>query len=147
MTRTFDILRLLPSRRRIVGHGQEPDLRQRRALKRRIDIDGVEYPYFDQLVWAGLATMPGLLATAIPAGRSPEAFEQVQLPQGAGNTMRRLVAVPAVREEGHVDAEHLGCAPGNGRGGSVRAAGAAWVVPAESRSFATSWPSWPTSSR
>lgn len=39
---------------------------------RRIDIDGVEYPYFDQLVWAGAATMPGLPATAIPAGRSPE---------------------------------------------------------------------------
>ncbi|MFL6120656.1 amidase [Actinophytocola sp.] len=41
-------------------------------LERRIDIDGVEYPYFDQLVWAGLATMPGLPATAIPTGRSPE---------------------------------------------------------------------------
>ncbi|MFD3701628.1 amidase [Nocardia sp. NPDC058658] len=39
---------------------------------RRIDIDGVDYPYFDQLVWAGVATMPGLPATAIPAGRSPE---------------------------------------------------------------------------
>ncbi|MFD0000484.1 amidase [Nocardia sp. NPDC127526] len=38
---------------------------------RRIDIDGVEYPYFDQLVWAGMATMPGLPATAVPAGRSP----------------------------------------------------------------------------
>ncbi|WP_280234910.1 amidase [Nocardia cyriacigeorgica] len=39
---------------------------------RRIDIDGVEHPYFDQLVLAGVATMPGLPATAIPAGRSPE---------------------------------------------------------------------------
>ncbi|MBF6285695.1 amidase [Nocardia cyriacigeorgica] len=39
---------------------------------RRIDIDGTEYPYFDQLVWAGMATMPGLPATAIPTGRSPE---------------------------------------------------------------------------
>ncbi|MGW4095984.1 amidase [Mycobacterium sp. NPDC004974] len=48
-------------------HDHDPDL-----LERRIDIDGVEYPYFDQLVWAGLATMPGLPATAIPAGRSPE---------------------------------------------------------------------------
>ncbi|MFI1919930.1 amidase [Nocardia sp. NPDC020380] len=38
--------------------------------QRRIDIDGVAYPYFDQSVWAGLATMPGLPATAIPAGRS-----------------------------------------------------------------------------
>jgi len=48
-------------------HDHNPDL-----LERRLDIDGHEYPYFDQLVWAGLATMPGLPATAIPAGRSPE---------------------------------------------------------------------------
>ncbi|MFD4404706.1 amidase [Nocardia sp. NPDC058499] len=39
---------------------------------RRIDIDGAAYPYYDQLVWAGVATMPGLPATAIPTGRSPE---------------------------------------------------------------------------
>ncbi|MFC9894725.1 amidase [Nocardia sp. NPDC127579] len=39
---------------------------------RRIEIDGATYPYFDQLVWAGTATMPGLPATAVPAGRSPE---------------------------------------------------------------------------
>jgi amidase len=41
-------------------------------LERRIDIDGVGYPYFDQLVLAGVATLPGLPATAVPAGRSPE---------------------------------------------------------------------------
>ena len=46
-------------------HDHDPDL-----LERRIDIDGVEYPFFDQLVWAGLATMPGLPATAVPAGRT-----------------------------------------------------------------------------
>ncbi|WNE96296.1 amidase [Streptomyces luomodiensis] len=46
-------------------HDHDPDL-----LERRIDIDGVEYPYLDQLVWAGLATMPGLPATAVPAGLS-----------------------------------------------------------------------------
>ncbi|PKV97287.1 amidase [Amycolatopsis echigonensis] len=48
-------------------HDHNPDL-----LACRIDIDGVEYPFFDQLVWAGLATMPGLPATAMPAGFSPE---------------------------------------------------------------------------
>ncbi|WNV85598.1 amidase [Umezawaea sp. Da 62-37] len=48
-------------------HDHHPDL-----LGRRIDIDGVGYPYFDQLVWAGLATMPGLPATAIPTGLSPD---------------------------------------------------------------------------
>ncbi|MGW4310723.1 amidase [Streptomyces californicus] len=41
-------------------------------LERLIAIDGVDHPYFDQLVWAGLPTMPGLPATAVPAGRSPE---------------------------------------------------------------------------
>jgi amidase len=48
-------------------HDHDPDL-----LARKIDIDGVEHPFFDQLVWAGLATMPGLPATAAPAGLSPE---------------------------------------------------------------------------
>ncbi|WP_406005443.1 amidase [Streptomyces sp. NBC_00637] len=42
-----------------------------RLGERVLDIDGVGYPYFDQLVWAGVATMPGLPATAVPAGRSP----------------------------------------------------------------------------
>lgn len=50
-------------------HDHNPDPRQR-----RIDIDGVEYPYLDQLVWAGVATTPGLPATAVPAGRSPESL-------------------------------------------------------------------------
>ncbi|MUM18447.1 amidase [Mycobacterium sp. CBMA271] len=40
--------------------------------ERCIDIDGLDYPFANQLVWAGLATMPGLPATAIPVGRSPE---------------------------------------------------------------------------
>jgi amidase len=38
---------------------------------RRIEIDGKEYPYLDApLVWAGLATAPGLPATAVPIDRS-----------------------------------------------------------------------------
>ncbi|MEV4799524.1 amidase [Nonomuraea sp. NPDC049421] len=48
-------------------HDHSPD-----PMRRRIDIDGAAYPYFDQLVWAGLATMPGLPATAVPAGGSSE---------------------------------------------------------------------------
>jgi amidase len=48
-------------------HQTEPNM-----ATRRIDIDGVAYPFGDQLLWSGLATMPGLPATAIPAGRSPE---------------------------------------------------------------------------
>ncbi|MFD6396731.1 amidase [Nocardia sp. NPDC060249] len=48
-------------------HDHDPNL-----LGRHLEIDGVGYPYLDQLVWAGVATMPGLPATAIPAGRSPD---------------------------------------------------------------------------
>jgi amidase len=39
---------------------------------RRLPIDGVEVPYTDQLAWAGLATAPGLPATAIPVALSRE---------------------------------------------------------------------------
>jgi amidase len=37
---------------------------------RRIEIDGKDYPYFDQLVWPELATTSGLPATAAPIDRS-----------------------------------------------------------------------------
>ena len=37
---------------------------------RRIDIDGKDYPYFDQLVWPELATTSGLPATVAPIDRS-----------------------------------------------------------------------------
>jgi amidase len=39
---------------------------------RRINIDGKDYAYPDQLAWPGTATLPGLPATAIPIGLSPE---------------------------------------------------------------------------
>jgi amidase len=45
---------------------------------RRIAIDGKQFPYVDQLVWPGIATCPGLPATAIPLGLTPEG-----LPVGA----------------------------------------------------------------
>jgi amidase len=37
---------------------------------RRLDVDGAKIPYFDQSVWAGLATLSGLPATTMPIGRS-----------------------------------------------------------------------------
>lgn len=40
--------------------------------KRHILIDGKPYPYVDQLVWPGIATTPGLPATAIPVSLSSE---------------------------------------------------------------------------
>jgi amidase len=39
---------------------------------RRINIDGRDYVYPDQMAWPGIATLPGLPATAIPIGFSPE---------------------------------------------------------------------------
>jgi amidase len=39
---------------------------------RRINIDGKDYSYPDQLAWPGVATLPGLPATAIPIGLSAE---------------------------------------------------------------------------
>jgi amidase len=39
---------------------------------RHINIDGKDYAYPDQLAWPGVATLPGLPATAIPIGLSPE---------------------------------------------------------------------------
>jgi amidase len=38
---------------------------------RRINIDGKDFVYLDQLAWPGIATLPGLPATAIPIGLSP----------------------------------------------------------------------------
>jgi amidase len=46
-------------------HSQDQEMR-------RIEINGKAYVYPDQLAWAGIATLPGLPATAIPIGLSPE---------------------------------------------------------------------------
>jgi amidase len=40
--------------------------------KRSINIDGKDYAYPDQLAWPGIATLPGLPATAIPIGFAPD---------------------------------------------------------------------------
>ncbi|MET0877257.1 MAG: amidase [Tardiphaga sp.] len=48
-------------------HDHSPD-----QEKRLIEIDGVNCCYVDQLVWPGLATLPGLPATAIPVAMSKD---------------------------------------------------------------------------
>jgi amidase len=48
-------------------HDQSPSL-----WGRHIMIDGVNHDYSDQLVWAGVATTPGLPATVAPIGHSEE---------------------------------------------------------------------------
>jgi amidase len=50
-------------------HDHEPD-----QEIRRLAVNGGDAPYVDQLVWPGVATLPGLPATAIPVGLSPEAL-------------------------------------------------------------------------
>ncbi len=41
---------------------------------RRINIDGKDYSYPDQLSWPGIATLPGLPSTAIPLGLTAQAL-------------------------------------------------------------------------
>jgi amidase len=48
-------------------HDHSPD-----QEKRRIRIDDTDHAYADQLAWPGVATLPGLPATAIPLGLSAE---------------------------------------------------------------------------
>jgi amidase len=40
--------------------------------ERHINIDGKDFAYPDQLAWPGIATLPGLPATAIPIGLAPD---------------------------------------------------------------------------
>ena len=49
-------------------HDHEPDQERRRLI-----VNGAEQPYPDLLLlWPGVATLPGLPATAVPAGRTAE---------------------------------------------------------------------------
>jgi amidase len=48
-------------------HDHSPD-----QETRRINIDGQDYAYSDQMAWPGIANLPGLPATAIPIGLSRE---------------------------------------------------------------------------
>jgi amidase len=41
---------------------------------RRVNIDGKDHVYPDQLAWPGIATLPGLPATAIPIGLLPDSL-------------------------------------------------------------------------
>src|SRR6185437_8671016 len=48
-------------------HDHEPD-----HAKRKLLINGAPQDYFSNVLWPGVATMPGLPATALPVARSPE---------------------------------------------------------------------------
>ena len=64
---------------------------------RRIDIDGKAYVYPDQLAWPGIATLPGLPATAIPIGLSPRRTA------GRRADRRPLAGRPHAAETGRTD--------------------------------------------
>ena len=63
----FDIVVTPAAPTTAFAHDQSPD-----QWARTISIDGADHDYADQLVWAGLATAPGLPATAAPIARSAE---------------------------------------------------------------------------
>jgi amidase len=63
--REFDVVLCPPFAVTAFPHDQKPDQEDR-----TIDIDGESHPYLSLIVWATLATPPGLPATVMPAGRS-----------------------------------------------------------------------------
>lgn len=63
--REFDVVLCPPFAVTAFPHDHKPDQEDR-----TIDIDGLTHPYLSLIVWATLATPPGLPATVMPAGRS-----------------------------------------------------------------------------
>jgi amidase len=63
----FDVVITPASPTTAFPHDQTPD-----QWGRHINIDGSEYAYADQLVWAGVASAAGLPSTAVPIAASPE---------------------------------------------------------------------------
>lgn len=64
--REWDVVLCPPMPTVAFPHDHTPEQKDR-----RIAIDGQSYPYLDQIVWPGLATLPGLPATAAPIGLAP----------------------------------------------------------------------------
>ncbi|MBV8926863.1 MAG: amidase [Bradyrhizobium sp.] len=65
--KSFDavICPIMPTPAYVQDHSPEQELRT-------VKIDGKDFPYPDQLAWPGIATLPGLPATAIPLGLSAQ---------------------------------------------------------------------------
>ena len=85
------------------------------ASDAQLDIDGSKVPYYDQIVWASMATLTGLPATVAPIGRTENGLPiGVQIIGGyledrttiafAGLIERALAASPRRRSD---VAEHL----------------------------------------
>jgi len=65
--RDFDALICPISPTAAFPHDREPDQEARKLV-----VNGEPQPYLDMLFWPGIATLPGLPATAAPIGRTPE---------------------------------------------------------------------------
>ncbi|MGH8687800.1 MAG: amidase [Burkholderiales bacterium] len=87
-------------------HDHSPD-----QTKRVIAVDGKDYPYQDQLFWPGIATCPGLPATSIPIGMSPEG-----LPIGAQIVGPWLEDRTTLKLAGLIEQVHGGFVPPPGIG-------------------------------
>ena len=65
--REFDAVVTLVTPTPAFPHDHEPD-----QSKRKLMVNGAPQDYFANVLWPGVATLPGLPATALPIGRSPE---------------------------------------------------------------------------
>ncbi|WP_326836529.1 amidase [Amycolatopsis rhabdoformis] len=74
----YDVVVCPPSPTPAFPHDQSPHQDRRRLL-----VDGVEHPYGDQIVWAGVATLPGLPVTIVPTGLDDSGPHRTGLPVGA----------------------------------------------------------------
>lgn len=63
--RDYDVLLCPVTPVEAIPHDHSPD-----SLARTIRVNGRQRNYWEQLGWVGLATLPGLPATSVPAGRS-----------------------------------------------------------------------------
>jgi amidase len=73
---------------------------------RKLDIDGAQVPYFDQSVWAGIATLGGLPATTAPIGHSDDG-----LPIGVQIIGGYLEDYTTIRFAGLIEREFGGFSP------------------------------------
>jgi amidase len=73
---------------------------ERPMEQRQVQVNGEPADYFTQIVWAGLATMPLLPATVVPAGRTadvlPVGLQIVGPPLGDRTTLRAAVLAEQV---------------------------------------------------
>jgi amidase len=87
----FDVVLCPPAPVGAIRHDHQPDVHAR-----RIDVDGVAHPYMDFLIWAALASGPGLPAAVAPVQAGADGFPRgVQIIAAEGEDLT-AVAVAAM---------------------------------------------------